>query len=147
MNTAFLLRFQEPCLPDDSPRTPAADPTVTKIPAEQADVDTLSGDHRTFISVPHHAADPTKTAIKGEAQDVTADYGMMALPASIAVPRHAANPTHTFIKGEAPDAAADAGITALPSSVCPTSTCTRTRAETNDTDLGHSSVHAIPKCS
>lgn len=114
MNPAFLLRFQEECLPHDTSRDHSADPTVTEIKAEQPDDDAL-GCSRTFLSVPGSAADPT----------------------------------HTLIKAEAPDESAEAGMTALPfrkSSVCPTSTCTRTLAETNDTDLGHTSIHAIPKC-
>ena len=62
---------------------------------------------------------------------------------------HSADPTHTLIKAEAPDESSDCGMTALPfetANVCLTSTCTRTLAETNDTDLGQSGLHAIPKC-
>lgn len=150
MNTAFLLRFQEKCLPDDFSRIRSADPTVTEIAAEQPDVDSLSGDHRTFPSVSRHAGDPTKTAIDGEAPEEGVDGGMTALPSSVSVPRHAADPTHTLIKAEAPDESAECGMTALPSrtsAVCPTSTCTRTLAETNDTDFGHVSLHVLPRCS
>ncbi len=113
MNTAFLLRFQEECLPNDSPRIRAADPTVTKIPAEQPDVDGVGGDHRSFPSVPRHAADPTKTAIKAEAPDEADDCGMTALPSPA-------------------------------SSVCLTLTKTAARAESDDTDFGQPSIHAIP---
>ena len=74
---------------------------------------------------------------------------MTALPSVASVPRHAADPTHTLVKGESPDESAECDMRALPSkvsSVCPTSTSTRTRAETNDTDFGHPGIHAIPKC-
>ena len=103
MNTAFLLRFQEECLPQDSPRPHSADPTMTKIAAEQPDVNNPTDDHRTFVFVPRHAADPTKTAIKAEAPDETTDCGMTVLPSVVSVPRHAVDPTYTLIKAEAPE--------------------------------------------
>ena len=101
MNTAFLLRFQEECVPDDSPRIRAADPTVTKIAAEQPDVDGLTSDHRTFVSPSRPAADPTKTAIKAEAPDEAADSGMTAMPRPLSL--LGPTGTSTAIKAEADD--------------------------------------------
>jgi hypothetical protein len=149
MSGAFLLRFQEQCLPDDSSRNPAADPTKTRIAAEQPDVGRPGGDHGAFPPLPGSAVEPTRTAIKGEAPDESVEFGMTGLP-RISISRRAADPTHTLVRAEAPDQSAGCGMTALPfykSAACPTSTCTRTLAETNDTDLGHAGSHALPRCS
>lgn len=151
MNTAFLLRFQEDCLREESPCNRATDPTMTEVQPEQPDVDCLSGDHRTLPAVPRSAADPTKTAVdSAEAPDEAANCGITTLPLCTPLPSYAVNPTHTLIRAEAPDESIECSMMALPfeaSDVCPTATCTRTLAETNDTDFGHSDSRVIPRCS
>lgn len=144
MNAAFLLRFQEQCLPNDSLRNRMADPTVTKIAAEQPDVDCLNSNHHTFVSVPS-AADPTKTAIKAEAPDEAIDSSLTVIPRLL--PHFGPTGTTTAIQAEAPDEAAESGLMALPhrfSLSDPTGTFTAIRAEADDTHLGQPSNHALP---
>jgi hypothetical protein len=101
MTTAFLLRFQENCSPDDPPDIPSGTQTSTRMQAEQPDIDCPHSGYHVLSHVPAKAFDPTRTLIRAEAPDDTAEGGMTVLPrrASAAGPTM----TATYVRAEAND--------------------------------------------
>jgi hypothetical protein len=69
MPTAFLLRFQEPCLPDDAPGVLCGTRTETKILREQSDNDQRATACHVLPRSTMQAGTATKRGIPKEAPD------------------------------------------------------------------------------
>jgi len=116
MTESFLLRFQEPCLPNASGMTSSGTHTVTKIAAEQPDADANDQQHGVLQQRQPRPCTPTKTAIQAEGPD----YDARSHATSV-IPRN--------LSAQGPG----------------TMTITAVHAEATDNDLTHENMRALPR--
>jgi hypothetical protein len=151
MPNAFLLRFQEPCLPDDVAGIRCGTRTETKIYRENGgDADPRTADYCLLRQSPGNAGTATKTGISQETPDIDETQAdLHTLPRQLMA---GGTKTVTNVIAETDDIdPGQAFIHAIRRSPTPTNggtkTITAVQAEMDDNDFRKPYLHTIPRCS
>jgi hypothetical protein len=147
MPTAFLLRFQEACVPDDVPGISCGTRTETRNLREGGDLDPRATDYCALTKSEGEPVTATKIAKPREGPD--ADEFQAKLRN---IHRPGATKTITYVRAETDDEDPDqAFLRVIPRSNLPvragTKTFTAIKAETDDNDHCQANLRAIHRCS